>query len=85
MRNIPLRITNVQAACVVLFMWLLGSCTPPPFQFVLSDNYTRERFSGRDIGNHTIGVWNRGRRRVAVLPYVQDHALGRNPKPLGCR
>ena len=56
MRNIPLRITNVQAACVVLFMWLLGSCTPPPFQFVLSDNYTRERFSGRDIGNHTIGV-----------------------------
>ncbi|MBN1308317.1 MAG: hypothetical protein JXA18_10400 [Chitinispirillaceae bacterium] len=34
----------------------LTSCTPSPFGFTLSGHYTRDRFSGRDIGGHSIGV-----------------------------
>lgn len=32
-----------------------GACTPPPFEFTLTNNYQRENFSGRDVAGRTIG------------------------------
>ena len=31
-------------------------CTPPPFEFMLTNNYQREHFSGRDISGAVIGL-----------------------------
>ena len=32
------------------------ACTPPPFEFTLTNNYQRENFSGRDVAGSTIGL-----------------------------
>ncbi|MBN1578615.1 MAG: hypothetical protein JW913_18775 [Chitinispirillaceae bacterium] len=49
---------TVSGALVIIAAMLgpLVSCTPSPFGFTLSSNYTRDRFSGRDIGGHSIGI-----------------------------
>ena len=45
--------------CTGLFfgvLLLVVACTPPPFEFTLTNNYQRENFSGRDVAGGTIGL-----------------------------
>ena len=39
-----------------VLLLVLVVCTPPPFEFTLTNNYQREHFSGRDIAGGTIGI-----------------------------
>ncbi len=57
MQYIYLRKYNVEVIFLSFLICLQTACTSSKaLRFVLSDNYTRERFSGRDIGGHTIGL-----------------------------
>jgi hypothetical protein len=46
----------IRVLLFTLSFWLM-ECTPPPFEFALSNTYRREYFSGRDVGNKVIGVY----------------------------
>lgn len=46
------------------------SCTPSPYSFTLSNNYTREKFSGRDISAH----------RIALFPLLASGGIITGPK-----
>lgn len=55
----PIRGHQLQKGiCVsaVSFLTILCLCTPGPCRFSYSLIYARDRFSGRDIGNHTIAL-----------------------------
>jgi|GEM_PF-1688312 len=55
----PIRWHKLQnGICVsaVSFLTMLCICAPQPYRFSSSLMYVRDRFSGRDIGNHTIAL-----------------------------
>lgn len=55
----------VPILCVI--MLLLFSCSPALFNFEVKNSYTREYFTGRDIGGHTIGICPFLTRQGAVM------------------
>lgn len=60
---------------IILILWasllLLFSCSPALFNFEVKNSYTREYFTGRDIGGHTIGICPFLTRQGAVMRDVQ--------------
>ncbi len=72
-------------AVLLLLGWQLLSCTPSPFRFSLSNSYTREYFSGRDVGGHTFGICplltDRGPVTGTKLPSATVVAMVRKERP----